>query len=104
MAYGKIKADAITYDNSGSDVEKTIASLATPDEGNVIKSTGEKCKISIRNIRREANDELKKLLKSKEISEDDEKKSEKNIQNITDSNIKLIEEKVISKEKEIMTI
>ena len=70
----------------------------------IIKSTGEKCKISIRNIRREANDELKKLLKLKEISEDDEKKAEKNIQNITDTNIKLIEEKVISKEKEIMTI
>ena len=61
-------------------------------------------KVSIRNIRREANDELKKLLKSKDISEDDEKKAEKNIQNITDTNIKLIEEKVISKEKEIMTI
>ena len=45
----------------------------------IIKSTGEKCKVSIRNIRREANDELKKLLKSKEISEDDEKKGEKNI-------------------------
>ena len=70
----------------------------------IIKSTGEKCKVSIRNIRREANDELKKLLKSKEISEDDEKKGEKNIQNITDQNIKLIDEKVISKEKEIMTI
>ncbi len=70
----------------------------------IIKSTGEKCKVSIRNIRREANDELKKLLKSKEISEDDEKKAEKNIQNITDENIKLIDEKVISKEKEIMTI
>ena len=70
----------------------------------IIKSTGEKCKISIRNIRREANDELKKLLKSKDISEDEEKKSEKNIQNITDTNIKLIDEKVISKEKEIMTI
>ena len=70
----------------------------------IIKSTGEKCKVSIRNIRREANDELKKLLKSKEISEDDEKKAEKNIQNITDTNIKLIDEKVISKEKEIMTI
>ena len=65
----------------------------------IIKSTGEKCKVSIRNIRREANDELKKLLKSKEISEDDEKKGEKNIQNITDQNIKLIDEKVISKEK-----
>ncbi len=70
----------------------------------IIKSTGEKCKVSIRNIRREANDELKKLLKTKEISEDEEKKAEKNIQNITDTNIKLIEEKVISKEKEIMTI
>ena len=70
----------------------------------IIKSTGEKCKVSIRNIRREANDEIKKLLKAKEISEDDEKKSEKNIQNLTDTNIKLIDEKVISKEKEIMTI
>ncbi len=70
----------------------------------IIKSMGEKCKVSIRNIRREANDEIKKLLKSKEISEDDEKKSEKNIQNITDINIKTIDEKVISKEKEIMTI
>ena len=70
----------------------------------IIKSTGEKCKVSIRNIRREANDELKKLLKTKEISEDDEKKAEKDVQNITDTNIKLIDEKVISKEKEIMTI
>ncbi len=70
----------------------------------IIKSTGEKCKVSIRNIRREANDELKKLLKSKEISEDDEKKAEKSIQNITDTNIKLIDDKVTSKEKEIMTI
>ena len=43
----------------------------------IIKSMGEKCKISIRNIRREGNDELKKLLKNKEISEDDEKKYEK---------------------------
>ena len=70
----------------------------------IIKSMGEKCKISIRNIRREANDELKKLLKSKDLSEDDEKKFEKTIQNITDTNIKSIEEKVISKEKEIMKI
>ena len=50
---------------------------------------GEKCKVSIRNIRREANDELKKLLKSKEISEDDEKKFEKIIQEYTDNNIKI---------------
>tara|TARA_Y100000746_G_scaffold179503_1_gene157321 strand:- start:208 stop:759 length:552 start_codon:yes stop_codon:yes gene_type:complete len=70
----------------------------------IIKSMGEKCKISIRNIRREANDELKKLLKSKEISEDDVKKNEKIVQEHTDNNINSIEEKVISKEKEIMTI
>ena len=70
----------------------------------IIKLTGEKCKVSIRNIRREANDELKKLLKSKDISEDDENKFEKIIQKTTDQHIKLIDEKVISKEKEIMTI
>mgnify|MGYP005996365527 FL=1 len=70
----------------------------------MIKAMGEKCKVSIRNIRREANDELKNLLKKKEISEDDEKKFEKDVQNYTDKHIKLIDEKVISKEKEIMTI
>ena len=70
----------------------------------IVKSMGEKCKISIRNIRREANDNLKKLLKSKEISEDDENKFEKLIQDITDNNIKIIDGKVISKEEEIMKI
>jgi ribosome recycling factor len=70
----------------------------------LIKSIGEKCKVSIRNIRREANEELKKLLKAKEISEDDEKSSEKNIQTITDEHIKVVDEKVSLKEKEIMTI
>ena len=70
----------------------------------IIKSMGEKCKISIRNIRRDANDELKKLLKNKDISEDEVKKNEKKIQEHTDNQIKKIDEKVISKEKEIMTI
>ena len=70
----------------------------------LVKSMGEKCKVSIRNIRREANDELKKILKLKQISEDDEKKFEKVIQDFTDNNIKIIEDKVILKEKEIMTI
>ena len=65
---------------------------------------GEKCKISIRNIRREANDDSKNLLKKKEISEDDEKKHEKEIQDLTDNHIKLVDEKVTAKEKEIMTI
>ena len=70
----------------------------------MIKSMGEKCKVSIRNIRREANEELKKLLKSKEIGEDEEKSFEKNIQNITDKHISIVDNKVSSKEKEIMTI
>tara|TARA_Y100000590_G_scaffold50681_1_gene53395 strand:+ start:167 stop:718 length:552 start_codon:yes stop_codon:yes gene_type:complete len=70
----------------------------------LIKSMGEKCKISIRNIRREANDDLKKMLKSKDISEDDEKKFEKKIQTITDDQIKKIDDKIISKETEIMKI
>ena len=70
----------------------------------MIKSMGEKCKISIRNIRREANDQLKNLLKSKDISEDDEMKYEKIVQTCTDNHIKKIDEKIISKEKEIMTI
>ncbi len=70
----------------------------------IIKTTGEKCKISIRNIRREANDESKNLLKKKEISEDEEKKYEKEIQVLTDNHIKIIDDKVVAKEKEIMTI
>ena len=70
----------------------------------IVKTMGEKCKVSIRNIRREANDELKKLTKSKNLSEDDEKKYEKIIQDYTDNNIKAMDEKVLLKEKEIMTI
>ena len=70
----------------------------------LIKSMGEKCKVSIRNIRREANDEIKKLLKSKDIGEDDEKKFEKIVQTSTDNHIKKIDDKVISKEEEIMKI
>ena len=70
----------------------------------LIKSMGEKCKISIRNIRRDANEELKKLLKDKKIGEDEEKSFEKRVQNITDEHIKTVDSKVSLKEKEIMTI
>ena len=70
----------------------------------LIKSMGEKCKVTIRNIRRDANEELKKLLKLKELGEDEEKSFEKNVQNITDKHIQKVDEKVSSKEKEIMTI
>jgi ribosome recycling factor len=70
----------------------------------LIKSMGEKCKISIRNIRREANDDLKNLIKDKKISEDEEKKNEKIVQTFTDEHIKIIDQKVETKEKEIMTV
>ena len=70
----------------------------------MIKSMGEKCKVSIRNIRREANDELKIMLKTKDIGEDEEKKFEKIVQNYTDNHIKKIDEKIETKEKEIMVI
>ena len=70
----------------------------------IIKSVGEKCKVSIRNIRREANEDLKKLLKSKDIGEDEEKIYEKKVQTLTDEHINLVDEKVSLKEKEIMTI
>ena len=70
----------------------------------IVKTMGEKCKVSIRNIRREANDNLKSLQKKKGISEDDEKKKEKEIQELTDKHIRLIDDKILSKEKEIMTI
>ena len=70
----------------------------------VLKGMGEKGKISIRNIRREANEELKKLLKNKEVSEDEEKSYEKNIQKLTDQNIENIEKILADKEKEISQI
>jgi len=64
----------------------------------------EKAKVSIRNIRREANDKLKKDLKDKKIGEDESKNYEKKIQNLTDSQITELEKKLKDKEKEIMTI
>ena len=70
----------------------------------ILKSMGEKGKVSIRNIRREANEELKKKLKEKKISEDDNKNFEKNIQKLTDLNIENIDKILTDKEKEISQI
>ena len=70
----------------------------------VMGGLAEKAKISIRNIRREANDTLKKNFKDKSISEDDLKKFEKKIQNLTDQQISELEKKLQEKEKEIMKI
>ena len=70
----------------------------------VLKSMGEKSKIAIRNIRREANEELKKKLKDKNISEDENKNFEKNIQTLTNNYIENIEKILNEKEKEISKI
>ena len=70
----------------------------------VLKNMGEKGKISIRNVRREANEDLKKKLKAKEITEDQNKGYEKNIQKLTDDNISNIEKILSEKEKEILQI
>ena len=70
----------------------------------MIKTMAEKSKVSIRNIRREANDILKTMLKEKKIGEDENNKYEKEVQTITDQEVKKIDEKVSQKEKEIMTI
>ena len=70
----------------------------------IMGTQAEKAKISIRNIRREANDNLKKDLKDKKIGEDDLKNLEKQIQNLTDKQISELERKLGEKEKEIMTV
>ena len=70
----------------------------------VLKNMGEKFKIAIRNIRREANEDLKKKLKEKDMSEDDNKNFEKNIQKLTDTSIENIEKILTEKEKEISQI
>ena len=70
----------------------------------VLKTIGEKNKVSIRNIRREGNDELKKLIKEKKISEDENKVFEKNIQKATDDHIANIEKILSEKEKEILRV
>ena len=70
----------------------------------IVKNMAEKSKISVRNIRREANDVLKAMLKEKKISEDENNKYKKEIQKITDQEVKKIDEKISQKEKEIMTV
>ncbi len=70
----------------------------------VLKNIGEKSKVSIRNIRRECNDNIKNLLKDKKISEDERKSFEEDVQKSTDDNISLIEKILSEKEKEILTL
>ena len=97
----------LTPNNNGESILIPIPPLSEERRKDLIKYVHqlvEESKVAIRNIRRDANEELKKLLKTKELSEDQEKIFEKNVQNITDQHIKLVDEKISSKEKEIMTI
>ena len=70
----------------------------------VLKNLGEKAKVSIRNLRRESNDNIKSLLKEKKIGEDESKSFENQVQKSTDENISLIEKIFLEKEKEILTL
>jgi ribosome recycling factor len=70
----------------------------------ILKTVGEKNKVSVRNIRREGNDDLKKLVKEKKISEDENKSFEKNIQKLTDDHISNIDKILLEKEKEILQV
>ncbi len=70
----------------------------------VVKKHAEECKVSVRNARRDANEELKHLKKESSITEDDERKAEQRIQKMTDDFIKQIDETVAHKEKDIMEV
>ncbi|MCF2133715.1 MULTISPECIES: ribosome recycling factor [Burkholderiaceae] len=70
----------------------------------VVKSEGESAKVAVRNLRRDANEQLKKLLKDKDISEDDERRAQDEVQKLTDKFVSEIEKLVQTKETEIMTV
>ena len=70
----------------------------------IVRSEGEDAKVAVRNLRRDANEAVKKLEKAKEVSEDDQSRSEKEIQKLTDKYIAEIDKLVAAKEKEIMTV
>ena len=69
-----------------------------------IKKNGEETKIALRNIRRDSNDQLKKMEKDKQISQDDEKNAQENIQKVTDLHTNLVDELIAAKEKELLTL
>ncbi len=70
----------------------------------VVRHLGEEAKVAVRNLRRDANEQIKKLTKAKEISEDDESRAEKDIQKLTDNFVVAIDKCVAEKEKEVMTV
>ncbi len=103
-----LKSDlGINPSNDGAVIRLVIAELTEETRKNLVKTVrkyGEETKVAIRSIRREANDKIKGLKKSSDISEDEEKKGEDDIQKVTDSYVKEVDKIVDGKEKEIMSI
>lgn len=97
----------INPSNDGKIIRLAIPQLTEErrkDLAKIVKKTGEASKVAIRNERRAANDKLKKMEKSNEITEDDLKKSENEVQKLTDQSIKTIDEMIAKKEKELMEV
>jgi ribosome recycling factor len=103
-----LKADlGLNPDSDGQIIRIIIPPLTEErrkEMGKLVKRMGEDSKIALRNVRREGNERLKKMEKNKELSKDDLKKGEKEIQDVTDTFVKKVDELVAAKEKEIMEI
>jgi ribosome recycling factor len=97
----------INPSNDGKQIRLLVPQLTEERRRELVKlvqKTGEESKVALRNIRRNSIEELKKSEKAKEISEDEEKSGEKNVQKILDDFIKTVDETIKEKEKEIMTV
>lgn len=103
-----LKSDlGINPSNDGSVIRLVVPELTEETRKNLVKNvkkTGEEAKIALRSIRRDANDKIKVLKKDNEITEDEQKTSEENVQKITDNFVKEIDSIILAKEKEIMSI
>jgi len=93
--------------NDGKILRIPIPSLTEERRKSLVKQVGkiaEESRTAIRQVRRDVNDRLKKLLKDKEISEDDEKRALKEVQDLTDAHIKKVDDAVKRKEQDLMTV
>lgn len=103
-----LKSDlGLTPNNDGSVIRLPIPQLTQERRAELVKvvrKKAEECKIAIRNIRRDANDLIKEMQKAGEISEDDERRSQEEIQKITDKFVKMVDEQLSHKEAEIMEV
>lgn len=103
-----LKSDlGINPSNDGNVIRLVVPELTEETRKNLVKNvkkTGEEAKIALRSIRRDANDKIKALKKDNEITEDEQKISEENVQKITDNFVKEIDTIILAKEKEIMSI